>query len=50
MVEDVTIEESRLNLYLNGEKTISMMCIPKTKMPMRLVLMSENVISSIAGT
>ena len=28
-VEDVTIDESRLNLYLNGEKTISMKCIPK---------------------
>ncbi len=29
MVEDVTIEEARLNLYLNGEKAISMMTIPK---------------------
>ena len=29
MVEDVTIEEARLNLYLNGKKAISMMTIPK---------------------
>lgn len=36
MVEDVTIEEARLNLYLNGEKAISMMTIPKTKMHMQL--------------
>ena len=27
--EDVTIDEVRLNLYLNGEKTISMIFIPK---------------------
>ncbi len=27
MVEDVTIEEARLNLYLNGEKAISLSII-----------------------
>jgi len=49
MVEDVTIDESRLNLYLNGEKTISMMCIPKDQDAHAIgFLMSENVISSIA--
>ena len=49
MVEDVTIEEARLNLYLNGEKTISMMCIPKDQDAHAIgFLMSENVISSIA--
>ena len=49
MVEDVTIEESRLNLYLNGEKAISMMCIPKDQDAHAIgFLMSENVISSIA--
>ncbi|MCB9201422.1 MAG: formate dehydrogenase accessory sulfurtransferase FdhD, partial [Flavobacteriales bacterium] len=48
-VEDVTIEEARLTLYLNGEKTISMMTIPKDQ-DAHVVgfLMSENVISSIA--
>lgn len=46
--EDVTIDESRLNLYLNGEKTISMMCIPKDQDAHAIgFLMSENVISSI---
>ena len=47
--EDVTIDESRLNLYLNGEKTISMMCIPKDQDAHAIgFLMSENVISSIS--
>ena len=46
--EDVTIDESRLNLYLNGEKTISMMCIPKDQDAHAIgFLMSENVISSV---
>ena len=46
--EDVTIDESRLNLYLNGNKTISMMCIPKDQDAHAIgFLMSENVISSI---
>lgn len=49
MVEDVTIEEARLNLYLNGEKAISMMAIPKDQDAHAIgFLMSENVISSIA--
>ena len=49
MVEDVTIEEARLNLYLNGEKAISMMTIPKRpRCTCNWFLMSENVISSIA--
>ena len=49
MVEDVTIDESRLNLFLNGEKAISMMCIPKDQDAHAIgFLMSENVISSIA--
>ncbi len=47
-VEDVTIDESRLNLFLNGEKAISMMCIPKDQDAHAIgFLMSENVISSI---
>jgi len=47
-VEDVTIEESRLNLYLNGEKAISMMTIPKDQDAHAIgFLMSENVISSM---
>ena len=47
-VEDVTIDESRLTLFLNGEKTISMMCIPKDQDAHAIgFLMSENVISSI---
>ncbi|MGB5919112.1 formate dehydrogenase accessory sulfurtransferase FdhD [Arcobacter sp.] len=45
---DVTIDESRLNLYLNGEKTISMMCIPVDQDAHAIgFLMSENVISDI---
>ncbi len=48
-VEDVTIEEARLNIYLNGEKAISMMTIPKDQEAHAIgFLMSENVISSIA--
>ncbi|WP_428025937.1 formate dehydrogenase accessory sulfurtransferase FdhD [Arcobacter sp.] len=47
-VEDVTIEEARLNLFLNGEKAISMMTIPKDQDAHAIgFLMSENVISSI---
>jgi FdhD protein len=47
-VEDVTIEEARLSLYLNGEKAISMMTIPKDQEAHAIgFLMSENVISSI---
>lgn len=46
--EDVTIDESRLNLYLNGDKAISMMCIPKDQDAHAIgFLMSENVISSV---
>lgn len=46
--DDVTIEESRLNLYLNGEKAISMMCIPIDQDAHAIgFLMSENVISNI---
>jgi len=46
--EDVTIDEVRLNLYLNGKKTISMMCIPKDQDAHAIgYLMSENVISSV---
>ncbi len=47
-VEDVTIEEARLNLFLNGEKAISMMTIPKDQEAHAIgFLMSENVISSV---
>lgn len=47
-VEDVTIEEARLSLYLNDEKAISMMTIPKDQEAHAIgFLMSENVISSI---
>lgn len=47
-IEDVTIEESRLTLYLNGEKTLSMMCIPKDQDAHAVgFLMSENVISCL---
>jgi len=46
--EDVVIEESRINLYLNGTKTISMMCIPKDQEAHAVgFLMSENVISGV---
>ncbi len=46
--EDITIDESRLNLYLNGQKAISMMCIPKDQEAHAIgFLMSENVISTI---
>lgn len=46
--EDVVIDESRINIYLNGEKTISMMCIPKNQEAHAVgFLMSENVISKI---
>lgn len=47
-MEDVTIEEARLNIYLNGAKTISMMTIPKDQDAHAIgFLMSENVISSL---
>lgn len=46
--EDVVIDESRINIFLNGEKTISMMCIPKDQEAHAIgFLMSENVIASI---
>ncbi len=46
--EDVVIDESRINIFLNGAKTISMMCIPKDQDAHAIgFLMSENVISSI---
>ncbi len=46
--EDVVIDESRINIFLNGEKTISMMCIPKDQEAHAIgFLMSENVITSI---
>ncbi len=47
-VEDLTIEEARLNVFLNDTKAISMMCIPMDQKAHALgFLMSENVISSI---
>ena len=47
-VEDLTIEEARLNVYLNGNKAISMMCIPIDQEAHAIgFLMSENVISSM---
>ncbi len=47
-VEDVTIQEARLNIFLNGEKAISMMTIPMDQKAHAIgFLMSENVISSI---
>lgn len=46
--DDVVIDESRINIYLNGEKTISMMCIPKNQDAHAVgFLMSENVISKV---
>ena len=46
--EDVVIDESRINIFLNGEKTISMMCIPKDQDAHAIgFLMSENVISGV---
>ncbi len=43
--EDLTIEEARLNVFLNGEKVISMMSIPIDQDALALgFLMSENVI------
>lgn len=46
--DDVVIDETRINIYLNGKKTISMMCIPKDQDAHAIgFLMSENVISSI---
>lgn len=48
-VEDITIEEARLNVYLNGEKIISMMCIPIDQDAHAIgFLMSENVISDMS--
>jgi len=47
-VEDLTIEEARLRVFLNGTKAISMMCIPKDQDAHALgFLMSEDVISDI---
>jgi FdhD protein len=46
--EDVVIEESRISVYLNDKKTISMMCIAKDQDAHAIgFLMSENVISSM---
>lgn len=46
--EDVVIEESRITVYLNDKKTISMMCIAKDQEAHAIgFLMSENVISCI---
>lgn len=46
--EDVVIDESRINIFLNGNKAISMMCIPKDQDAHAVgFLMSENVISSV---
>ena len=46
--EDVVIDESRINIFLNGAKTISMMCIPKDQEAHAIgFLMSENVISGV---
>ncbi len=47
-VDDLTIEEARLNVFLNGEKAISMMTIPIDQEAHAVgFLMSENVISDI---
>jgi len=47
-IDDVTIEESRISVYLNETKAISMMCIPKDQDAHAIgFLMSENVISDI---
>lgn len=47
--EDVVIDESRINIFLNGEKAISMMCIPKDQDAHAIgFLMSEDVIENIA--
>jgi FdhD protein len=46
--KDVVIEESRISVYLNDKKTISMMCIAKDQDAHAVgFLMSENVISSM---
>ncbi len=48
-MEDLTIEEARLNVHLNGEKIISMMCIPKDQEAHAIgFLMSENVITDMS--
>ncbi len=47
-VEDLTIEEARLSVFLNGEKAISMMTIPVDQEAHAVgFLMSENVITSL---
>ncbi|PID48090.1 MAG: sulfurtransferase FdhD [Proteobacteria bacterium] len=47
-VEDLTIEEARINVFLNGVKAISMMSIPIDQEAHAVgFLMSENVISSV---
>ncbi len=47
-VDDLTIEEARLNVFLNGSKAISMMTIPVDQEAHAVgFLMSENVISKI---
>jgi len=48
-IEDVTILESRVSFYLNGEKVISTMCIPIDQEAHAIgFLMSEGVIGGIA--
>ena len=47
-VEDVTIQESRMSVFLNDTKAISMMCIPKDQDAHAIgFLMSENVINGV---
>jgi len=47
-VDDVTIEEVRMSIFLNGQKSISMMCIPKDQDAHAIgFLMSENIINSL---
>jgi len=47
-IDDVTIQESRISVYLNDTKAISMMCIPKDQDAHAIgFLMSENVIEGI---
>lgn len=47
--EDVTIQESRMSVFLNGEKAISMMCIPVDQDAHALgFLMGEGVISDVS--
>lgn len=46
--DDITILEARMSVYLNGEKAISMMCIPMHQEAHAVgFLMSEGVIASV---